>query len=114
MFTFLLGEVFPPGVRTSEKSIAAFKNSPMGVWYNPVRFNVHQKSGNFGPWENPEAYITDICRTFRPSRKQPDRCDAAKLKKVDRDDIQARWPRRRRAVRDGNRLQPALRQTAAA
>lgn len=67
-FTFLLGDVFPPGVRTPEERIAAFKNSPMGAWFNPVHINVHQTGGHFGPWENPQAFITDIRDTFRPLR----------------------------------------------
>jgi pimeloyl-ACP methyl ester carboxylesterase len=67
-FTFLLGDVFPPGVRTPEERIAAFKNSPMGAWFNPVNIKVHQKGGHFGPWENPEAFITDIRDTFRALR----------------------------------------------
>jgi hypothetical protein len=40
----------------------------MGAWYNPVHINVHQTGGHFGPWENPQAFITDIRDTFRPLR----------------------------------------------
>jgi pimeloyl-ACP methyl ester carboxylesterase len=67
-FTFLLGDVFPPGVRTPEERMAAFENGPMRPWFNPVNIKVHQKGGHFGPWENPEAFITDIRETFRGLR----------------------------------------------
>ncbi|MEV5012671.1 epoxide hydrolase family protein [Streptomyces sp. NPDC004227] len=67
-FTFLLGDVFPPGVRTAEERIAAFTNGPVGSWYNPVNIKAHQKGGHFGPWENPEAWIEDLRETFRQLR----------------------------------------------
>jgi hypothetical protein len=67
-FTFLLGDVFPPGVRTPQERIAAFEASPMRPWYNPVNIKVHAQGGHFGPWENPQAYITDIRDTFRGLR----------------------------------------------
>jgi pimeloyl-ACP methyl ester carboxylesterase len=67
-FTFLLGDAFPPGAHTPEERIAAFKASPMGPWYNPVNIQAHRKGGHFGPWENPEAFITDIRDTFRRLR----------------------------------------------
>jgi hypothetical protein len=64
--------VFPPGVRTPEERIAAFKNSPVGAWFNPVHISVHQTGGHFGPWENPQAFITDIRDTFSPLRAVSD------------------------------------------
>ncbi|GGT10175.1 epoxide hydrolase family protein [Streptomyces chromofuscus] len=67
-FTFLLGDVYPPGVRTPEERIAAFENGPTRPWFNPVNVNVHHQGGHFGPWENPEAFITDIRETFRKLR----------------------------------------------
>jgi pimeloyl-ACP methyl ester carboxylesterase len=67
-FTFLLGDAFPPGVRTPAERIAAFEDSPMRAWFNPIQVRAHQRGGHFGPWENPDAFITDIRDTFRPLR----------------------------------------------
>ncbi|GGK71664.1 multidrug MFS transporter [Sphaerisporangium melleum] len=67
-FTFLLGDVYPPGVRTAEERIAAFEHGPTRGWFNPIHVNAHQKGGHFGPWENPEAFIGDIRATFRKLR----------------------------------------------
>ncbi|XUL90308.1 epoxide hydrolase family protein [Streptomyces galilaeus] len=67
-FTFLLGDIYPPGVHTPEERIAAFENGPTRPWFNPVNVKAHQKGGHFGPWENPDAFLTDIRETFRKLR----------------------------------------------
>ncbi|MGK4578629.1 hypothetical protein [Kitasatospora sp. HPMI-4] len=40
-----------------------------GRFYADIRdVNVHEKGGHFGPYENPEAWIHDLRRTFRMLR----------------------------------------------
>jgi pimeloyl-ACP methyl ester carboxylesterase len=67
-FTFLLGDVYPPGVRTVEERIAAFENGPTRGVFNVVNVNAHHKGGHFGHYENPEAFIGDVRETFRGVR----------------------------------------------
>jgi pimeloyl-ACP methyl ester carboxylesterase len=67
-FTLLLGDVYPPGPRTPEERIAAFENGPNRPWFNPVNVEAHQEGGHFGPWENPDAFLTGIQKTFRKLR----------------------------------------------
>ncbi|WP_194236241.1 hypothetical protein [Streptomyces acidicola] len=51
-FSFLLGDAYPPGVRTVEEPIAAFENGPTRHLFNAVHVNAHQKGGHFTAWEN--------------------------------------------------------------
>ncbi|ONI74057.1 epoxide hydrolase [Kribbella sp. ALI-6-A] len=67
-FTFLVGDTFPPGVRTPAERIAAFENGPTRSAFNAVNVNAHSDGGHFGPYENPEAWIGDLRNTFRPLR----------------------------------------------
>ena len=67
-FTFLLGDVYPPGVRTVEERIATFENGPTHGLYNVINVNAHPKGGHFAHYENPEAVIGDVRETFRRAR----------------------------------------------
>ncbi|MFF0967265.1 epoxide hydrolase family protein [Streptomyces sp. NPDC003703] len=67
-FSLLLGDTYPPGVRTTEERVAAFENGPSRPWFNPVNVKAHAEGGHFGPWENPDAFVTDIRETFRNLR----------------------------------------------
>ncbi|MER7666783.1 epoxide hydrolase family protein [Streptomyces sp. NPDC096193] len=67
-FTFLLGDVYPPGVRTTEERIAAFEHGPTRGFFNPVFVNAHHKGGHFVHYENPEALVSDVRQTFRQLR----------------------------------------------
>ena len=67
-FTFLLGDVYPPGVTTVEERIASFENGPTRAMFNVVNVNAHHKGGHFGHYENPEAYVGDVRETFRKAR----------------------------------------------
>lgn len=67
-FTFLLGDVYPPGVHTPEERIAAFENGPTRGFFNPVHVNAHYKGGHFVHYENPEALVGDVRETFRKLR----------------------------------------------
>lgn len=67
-FTFLLGDVYPPGVRTVEERIAAFVHGPSYDSFNVVNVNAHPKGGHFGHFENPEAFVGDVRETFRKLR----------------------------------------------
>jgi hypothetical protein len=67
-FTFLLGDVYPPGVRTPEERIAAFENGHTRGLFNVVNVNAHQKGGHFVHYENPEAVVGDVRETFRRAR----------------------------------------------
>jgi pimeloyl-ACP methyl ester carboxylesterase len=65
--SFLGGEN-PPGLAT-DKRIDAFMNNPDQLtWYRPVHLGAHEVGGHFGPWENPEAVVSDIRETFRQLR----------------------------------------------
>jgi len=67
-FTFLLGDVYPPGVRTPQERIAAFENGPTRGLFNVVNVNAHHKGGHFLHYENPEAVTEDVRETFRKLR----------------------------------------------
>jgi pimeloyl-ACP methyl ester carboxylesterase len=66
-FTFLLGDVSPPGV-TPENRVKSFMSGPMRPLYNVVYAKAHEKGGHFAPWENPDAVIEGIRDTFRGLR----------------------------------------------
>ncbi|MGP4012938.1 epoxide hydrolase family protein [Streptomyces sp. 4N124] len=66
--TYLLGDAYPPDVRTAEERIAAFENGPTRAWLNPINIKVHEKGGHFVAWENAEAFTGDIRETFRKVR----------------------------------------------
>ena len=67
-FNFLLGDTYPPGVKTPEERIAFFENGPTRPWYNPVHVAAHEQGGHFGPWENPQSFIDGIRTTFQGLR----------------------------------------------
>ncbi|WP_329310038.1 epoxide hydrolase family protein [Streptomyces sp. NBC_01262] len=67
-FTFLLGDAYPPGVRTIEERIAAFESGPTRGAFNPINVNAHEKGGHFVHYENTEAFVTDLRATFRKLR----------------------------------------------
>ena len=52
-FTFLTGDVSPPGVDVSNR-VETFKNGPMGGMYNMVYAKPHEKGGHFVPWKTPK------------------------------------------------------------
>ena len=60
-----LGFENPPGV-TTEQRVEVFRKSPDAAWYNAVFLNAYEKGGYFAAFENPEAIIADIRKTFRP------------------------------------------------
>jgi pimeloyl-ACP methyl ester carboxylesterase len=66
-FTFLSGDVYPPGTTVATR-VQAFNDGPTRRWFNPVYTKAHAKGGHFMPWENPEATIDDIRATFRKLR----------------------------------------------
>jgi len=56
----------PPGVTTEQRV-----NHWLGLrkgWYNPVNLTAHEAGGHFIPWEVPDAWVSDLRRTFRPRR----------------------------------------------
>jgi pimeloyl-ACP methyl ester carboxylesterase len=67
-FTFLLGDAYPPGVRTPQERIAAFENGPTRGLFNVINVNAHHKGGHFVHYENPEAVVGDVRETFRRAR----------------------------------------------
>ena len=66
-FTFLLGDVSPPGV-TVENRVESFMSGPMRPLYDVVYAKAYEKGGHFAPWENPDAVIDGIRDTFRGLR----------------------------------------------
>ncbi|CAM5320867.1 MULTISPECIES: epoxide hydrolase family protein [Streptomyces] len=67
-FTFLLGDAYPPAVSTVEERIAAFENGLTRSSFNVVNVNAHMKGGHFVHYENPEAFTSDLRKTFRKLR----------------------------------------------
>ena len=55
----------PPGVHTAAERVEAFKAGPLAGYFNHVNVNAHEHGGHFIPWENPEAWISDLRRTFQ-------------------------------------------------
>jgi hypothetical protein len=58
----------PPGIRTAAERVGAFKTGPQAAWFNYVNVNAHDQGGHFIPWENPDAWVGDLRRTFRGRR----------------------------------------------
>jgi hypothetical protein len=58
----------PPGIHTANERIRAFKTSPQADWFNHVNVNAHDHGGDFIPWENPDAWVNDLRRTFHGRR----------------------------------------------
>ena len=54
----------PPGIHTANERVRAFKTGPQVDWFNHVNVNVHDHGGHFIPWENPDAWVSDLRRTF--------------------------------------------------
>ncbi|SNT64401.1 epoxide hydrolase [Asanoa hainanensis] len=57
----------PPGVSTDQR-VAHFLASDRADWYNHVNLTAHERGGHFIPWENPDAWVDDLRRTFRGRR----------------------------------------------
>lgn len=53
----------PPGIRTADQRVRAFTASA-AAWFNHVNVTAHDHGGHFLPWENPDAWIDDLRRTF--------------------------------------------------
>ena len=58
----------PPGIHTADERVRAFENGPQAAWYNHVNVTAHDHGGHFIPWENPDAWVADLRRTFRDRR----------------------------------------------
>ncbi|MFF0311373.1 epoxide hydrolase family protein [Streptosporangium sp. NPDC004379] len=58
----------PPGVRGADERVRAFLDGPQAGWFNHVNVSAHDRGGHFIPWENPEAWVGDLRRTFRGRR----------------------------------------------
>jgi len=53
----------PPGV-TTDRRVQQFLESDRAAWYNHVNLTAHDKGGHFIPWEVPDEWVGDLCRTF--------------------------------------------------
>nr|WP_231977085.1 hypothetical protein [Streptomyces sp. 2323.1] len=49
-------------MHTASDRVRAFKTGPQADWFNHV--NVHDQADHFIPWENPDAWVSDLRRTF--------------------------------------------------
>ncbi|HEY0688585.1 MAG TPA: epoxide hydrolase, partial [Kribbella sp.] len=58
----------PPGIHTANERVRAFKTGPQADWFNHVNVNAHGHGGHFIPWENPDAWVSDLRRTFHGRR----------------------------------------------
>ncbi|UJW30110.1 hypothetical protein L3Q67_33555 [Saccharothrix sp. AJ9571] len=56
----------PPGIHTTDERVRAFATGPQAEWFNYV--HAHEHGGHFIPWENPDAWVGDLRRTFRGRR----------------------------------------------
>ncbi len=52
-----------PPTNASARSKPA-PDSPQADWFNHVNVNVHDHGGHFIAWENPDAWVSDLRRTF--------------------------------------------------
>ncbi|WP_328583379.1 epoxide hydrolase family protein [Streptomyces sp. NBC_00370] len=55
----------PPGVTTPAERVQHWLGSDRASWYNHTNLTAHEEGGHFIPWETPEAWTTDLRRTFR-------------------------------------------------
>jgi pimeloyl-ACP methyl ester carboxylesterase len=62
--TFLAGDAYPPGA-TAATRVQMFEDGPTRSWYDPVLVEVAEHGGHFTPWENPDAVLGGIRKTFR-------------------------------------------------
>jgi len=62
-----VGHENPPGV-TTERRVQNFLDSDRADWYRHVNLTAHPEGGHFIPWELPDAWVTDLRRTFRGRR----------------------------------------------
>ncbi|MFJ5991577.1 epoxide hydrolase family protein [Lentzea sp. NPDC092896] len=58
----------PPGIHTAAERVQAFKSGPLAGYFNHVNVNAHEHGGHFIPWENPDAWVSDLRRTFSALR----------------------------------------------
>ncbi|GAB3574289.1 hypothetical protein GCM10027445_34880 [Amycolatopsis endophytica] len=58
----------PPGIDGGDERVRAFETGPQGEWFNHVNVAAHERGGHFIPWENPQAWVSDLRRTFRGLR----------------------------------------------
>jgi pimeloyl-ACP methyl ester carboxylesterase len=68
LMTGILGYENPPGVTTTEQRVENFLAGDRAPWYNHVNLTAHDHGGHFIPWENPDAWVDDLRRTFRGRR----------------------------------------------
>ncbi|GAA2381461.1 epoxide hydrolase 1 [Streptomyces sp. XM4011] len=64
----LVGYENPPGIHSAEERVRAFVTGPQSRWFQHVNVTAHDRGGHFIPWENPDAWVADLRRTFRGRR----------------------------------------------
>ncbi len=74
-------------IERANERVRAFKAGLLADWFNHVNANAHDHGGHFIPWENPDAWVSDLRRTFwsqarndsadSSSGRQGERCLAA-------------------------------------
>ena len=57
-----------PSTHTAKERVRAFKTSPQAEWFNHVNVKAHDHGGHFIPWENSDAWVSDLRRTFHGRR----------------------------------------------
>ncbi|WBQ08140.1 hypothetical protein [Kribbella sp. CA-293567] len=58
----------PPGITTPGERVQAFRSGAQAAWFNHVNVTAHPHGGHFIPGENPDAWTTDLRRTFHGRR----------------------------------------------
>lgn len=67
-FTFVAGDVYPPGANTAAERVAVFEDGPMRDYFNVVHVSSAETGGHFIAWEAPEDTVHGIRTTFRGLR----------------------------------------------
>lgn len=58
----------PPGIHTAQERANAFETGPQAAWFNHVNVTAHDHGGHVIPWENPDAWVSDLRSTFHVRR----------------------------------------------
>lgn len=64
-FTLHLGDHASPGINNAEEYQTAIMQGTQSIYSDLREINVHERGGHFGPWEQPDAWASDLRDAFR-------------------------------------------------
>ncbi|MFP3988224.1 alpha/beta hydrolase [Streptomyces sp. E11-3] len=67
-FSLHLGDSASPGINTPEQYEALLRQIGAHIYADLRDVNVRDKGGHFGQWGDPDAWVDDLRRAFRPLR----------------------------------------------